>query len=318
VVWNDRVLLFWLRVLKQTPLSVPQPPAAPSDEPTLKDQTLTKVKQSAKDSADQNVKITIQAALCWSEYYNGKWQTAKTSDFNAPVDLGSYGPHDFERSNLHLSSDEIPDGLRITISGGFSRRAFLLYNTHSLPVPTTPPRSLPYGKTRALEVLGGTLTIDYGERVPDVPSNYFSRDVLSDYLPKGAVQPNHPVADIWDAPFFFEDRRNVFYVTTAEQPVWVRDHLGIGVAPNPGVINLPQIPPLVVPPIPRDKPKPWVDGGPIGPEPGVIDPAPMLRFVTEDAYIRQGLATTVNVVYGDRQIGPSGAVANVNGRVVRD
>ena len=36
--------------------------------------------------------MTVQAVLCWSEYYNGKWQPAKTSDVNNPVPLGPYVP----------------------------------------------------------------------------------------------------------------------------------------------------------------------------------------------------------------------------------
>ena len=30
----------------------------------------------------------MQAVLCWSEYYNGKWQPAKTSDVDRPTLLG--------------------------------------------------------------------------------------------------------------------------------------------------------------------------------------------------------------------------------------
>ena len=71
------------------------------------------------------------------------------------------------------------------------------------------------------------------------------------------------------------------------------------------------IPPLVLQPVAAKlKPKFWGDGGPIGPDLGVIDPAPMQRFVTEDAYIRQGIGTTGSVMYGDKQIGPSGALSN--------
>ena len=32
-------------------------------------------------------KVTVQAMLCWSEYYNGKWQPTKTSDINQPADI---------------------------------------------------------------------------------------------------------------------------------------------------------------------------------------------------------------------------------------
>jgi hypothetical protein len=42
---------------------------------------------------------------------------------------------------------------------------------------------------------------------------------------------------------------------------------------------------------------------------GVIDPAPMRRFVTEDANIHRGIGTTIGVMYGDRQIGPSGSIS---------
>ena len=40
-----------------------------------------------------------QAILCWTEYYNGKWQPTKTSDINLPTTIGSFnqtGPGSFE------------------------------------------------------------------------------------------------------------------------------------------------------------------------------------------------------------------------------
>lgn len=42
--------------------------------------------------------------------------------------------------------------------------------------------------------------------------------------------------------------------------------------------------------------------------PGIIDPNPISQFVTQDAYIRQGIATNAVVSYGDQQIGPFGAL----------
>ena len=33
--------------------------------------------------------VTVQAVLCWSEYYNGKWQATKTSDVKAPIVVSS-------------------------------------------------------------------------------------------------------------------------------------------------------------------------------------------------------------------------------------
>ena len=40
-----------------------------------------------------------QAVLCWTEYYNSKWQPTKTSDINLPTTIGSFdqtGPGSFE------------------------------------------------------------------------------------------------------------------------------------------------------------------------------------------------------------------------------
>ena len=105
--------------------------------------------------------MTVQAVLCWSEYYNGKWQPTKTSDVNRPTSLGYYptvdyggsvtgsmpipdatdsgrvdmlfGPAEFDRSELWLSVRQASDGLYIGIMGQGSS-SFFLYNTHSLPV----------------------------------------------------------------------------------------------------------------------------------------------------------------------------------------
>lgn len=128
------------------------------------------------------------------------------------------------------------------------------------------------------------------------------------------TEPLHVLKDTWDAPFFYQDSRHAFYVTTTEKPVRISDHWQYAVQVDPGVKQVAKMPPLVVK-IEREdqvKPKLWGDGRPIGPDPGVIDPAPIQRLVTEDAYIRQAIGTTGVVMYGDRQVGPSGAVRSVN------
>jgi hypothetical protein len=70
------------------------------------------------------------------------------------------------------------------------------------------------------------------------------------------------------------------------------------------------IPPLIVEPQPKDP-------DPIGPyvrQPGfgVIDPAPMTRYVTEDAYIRCGIASAGTVRFDDEEIGPAGSKVAAN------
>ncbi len=61
----------------------------------------------------------------------------------------------------------------------------------------------------------------------------------------------------------------------------------------------------------------WEDGGLKGPHPGVTDPVPMQRFVTEDAYIHQGIGTSAAVMYDGRRIGPSGGIMNNQSNTIR-
>jgi hypothetical protein len=277
------------------------------------------VKKDARNTAAANALVNFKAVLYWSEFYNGQWQSPMTSDPLDPVDLGWFAPQGstaFDRNSLRLRSDEQDDGnrLRITVYGYSYPKAFLLYNTHSLPqqdgvAPAAVPP--PYGRKRWFDTTPSTFTVDYDYAVPDVPDDSLSRDVLTARTSMLAVQPNHLIQDLWDAPFFFGDRQYVFYVTTTQAPVWVRDYGGIGVSNNPAKFK---IPPLIVEQLPPGfPPKYWGDGGLIGPDPGVIDPAPMQQLVNRGLTIRQGIAVSTPVQFGDVQLGPAGAldVANV-------
>ena len=79
VVWKERLFLFWLRILKQGP-SEAQKPGNPG-------QLLTEL---TTDSLNAKTRITVQAILCWSEFFNGKWQPTRTSDVEHPLSLGDY------------------------------------------------------------------------------------------------------------------------------------------------------------------------------------------------------------------------------------
>jgi hypothetical protein len=454
VVWKDRLLLFWLRILKQSlldPDSLPTSPG-PSDgsgnEKSLANLGLSDVKTSVKQDSKTNTMLSVQAVLCWSEFYNSKWQAAKTSDVNNPANLGDFqstGNDAFDRSKMLLSVTEEGDTLRVTIVGQTSS-SFLLYNTHSLPAPQDSGSGTPYPNAhfRYREPIQGDFLLAYGTTA-DVPlyrlsksdhfyttsaserdnaiatygytdegiacyvfgaqvagtiplyrlrkSDHFyttsvterdnaiatygyidegvacyvygtpvtgtiplyrlskgdhfyttsaserdnaiatygyadegiacyvygaqvgaattlERDLLTDQIPFTIVEPRHSsLPDPWDSPFFFEDNRHVFYVTTTEQPVRVGNSSGYGPSVGGGIYKT-QIPPLVVRRRPPIFQKFVGSAGPTGPDTGVIDPVLMQRLVTEDAYIQQGISTTAAVMYGGRQIGPSGAIAN--------
>lgn len=120
----------------------------------------------------------------------------------------------------------------------------------------------------------------------------------------------------WDAPFFYEDVRNVFFVTSTQQPVRVRNYPDYGVGGLPGLTELMVIPPLVVEIDPRFEvpPRFWGDGGPIGPDPFAVNPAATRQFVTEDVNISRVLESNLSVKFGERLIGPGGSL-NISGEI---
>jgi hypothetical protein len=319
VVWNGRLLLFWLRILKQTPDATMSPPSG---------MPLSNGMDISEAIMPGAMKVSVRAVLCWSEYYNGKWQPTKTSDINQAAKLGEFPPAGngvFDRSSLQLSVVEEMfervgrgrgrKGVVVKVEKhellvsvdyeGKSKDAFLLYNTHSLPVLEN---AAGQAKDRICETSNETLTIEYA-----VSGTGLTRHVLKNEIPDGAIEPRHPLKKPFVAPFFYEDSRHVFYVTTAAgQPVWIEDHFGRAV--NPSIRYEMEIPQLILKTDPRNEvgPKFWGDGRPVVHDPGHIDPvSPILRYVTEDAYIHRGIGTTASVKYGNRDIGPSGAIPDV-------
>jgi Neuraminidase-like domain/Salmonella virulence plasmid 28.1kDa A protein len=287
VVWNSRLFLFWLKILKQAPLVKPKTPAGA---------TLAECAPADIVSADLP-QVTVQAMLCWSEYYNGKWQPAKTSDANLPTTLDSFGPTDFNRRNLLLSVAPEGDELRVTIDGeGWS--TFLLYNTHSLPareedVPQEVLALMPEIAYRNVLTKGTTLAVAYWTTAP--------RPVLNNLIAHRTVEPRHDLQNAWIAPFIYWDSRHAFYVTTEKTFPRVQQSSSYYSAADSGLPA--SIGPLVMPEHPRPGP------GPV--ELAVIaadSASSMKRLVSEDAYINKGLSMAGTVSVHGVEIGPAGRV----------
>src|SRR5207249_11883330 len=107
--------------------------------------TQASVQASAYNDAKMNAQVTVKAVLCWSEYYNGKWQAAKTSDVNRPAYLGMYraaGIGSFDRSQYQLrvrsdSDDQLGQDPKVPVTVfvmGTENGFFRMYNSHSLPL----------------------------------------------------------------------------------------------------------------------------------------------------------------------------------------
>jgi hypothetical protein len=323
-VWQGRLLLFWLRILKQAPVDPNDLPDSPVSDrgPAIAQIQLGQIKNDAKTTAKNNLREIVQAVLCWSEFYNGKWQPTKTSDVGNPSELGKFvpgGPDAFNRSNLRLSAAEEGDALRVTASGE-GRASFLLYNTHTASLPDTtaiafsPVVITARSKTRNLNtserdfIITNALT---SQGLSAVQSSMIKRrPVLTNPITDRTVVPLHRLTNAWDAPFFYEDSRHLFFVTVTENPVQVSNHSDFGIVFNPTFNPMFNLPSLIVPTGRPNVVRPTFtgDGDPIGPDVGDINPGSIRRFVTEDAYIHRGLGTVGGVTYGNTQIGASGAI----------
>lgn len=289
VVWRNRLFLFWLRLIKKGPATSPKP--------------------SGGDSVNSinlppTPKITVTAILNWSEYFNGKWQPVRTSDADHPLTIAAdVEEKSFDRSQLQMSAMFWTRGeLRVIISNAIgSGNSFFLHNVYSSPEVREEKKNKHFGPRRILETSGSTLTVKYTD-------SSTSNIVLDNQIEDRTVEPHHPLeGDPWDAPFFYEDRRHAFFVTTDERIETVGQWGDFGVVASPGLAgnSVRDLPPLVL-----QTPELIPDlAGPITRQPGfgLIDPVPARVLVTEDVYITRGLGTPGTVRYGEIEIGPLGS-----------
>ena len=100
VVWKGRLFLFWLKIVQQAPAHPATSPPDHQDEHHISDLTFSEVQSKAQNFAGNSLNQSVrpQAILCWSEYYNGEWQSTKTSDPNQPTS--------FLSANEYLPSTE--------------------------------------------------------------------------------------------------------------------------------------------------------------------------------------------------------------------
>lgn len=289
-VWNNRLFLFWLRIVKKA--------ADTAQKPFSKEGYLTSLKTSdLKTSAPQ---MSVQAILCWSEYSNGVWQPIRTSDVDEPLELGKFSPHAFDRRKLRLSLLFWTKGaLRVIVAYGTGvGSSFFLHNPYGTPELRQGKKEPHFSPKRTLGTTTESLKVTY-------VNSGVSHRVLTSAIRDSAVQPNHAVVGMaWDPPFFYQDARHAFHVTTTEKLVWLPGwhHFGVFLTP---AMTAPDVPPLALQPagIVADP------AGPVSRQPGfgVVDPSPVEQFVSEDAYIHQAISTVGTVRYGEVDIGPAGS-----------
>jgi len=257
-VWNGRLMLFWLQIqhspaVTPTTLTGYLPPSSKTDTGIG---PVAQVIGSAADTAQ--TLSTIGAVLCYSEYYNGKWQPAKTSDHDNPLIINPFADYSkFDRSLIQLwpwmAADPNDGALylqvlpylaepRVTANPSSGGQGFVVYNTHSAPVQwgqlgvTSVPFTAPQ-YVRNISATTGELLTAYGAFNPSSPANSFTSffEVLDGILPMSVVEAQPNVANQSSIPFFFSDARNAFYVTTTATQVSAADFTGLMMADAPAV-----------------------------------------------------------------------------------
>jgi hypothetical protein len=282
IVWEGRLFLFWLKAIKGP---------APAQE--LEATAVTKLEKKAVSKFElsdlQTLRNATQASqtyvsmggvLCWSEYYNGKWQPTKTSDVHLPTELGEFelsGPGSFEqmRSVLTIAPGWLvptplaPDALIVAVVNqqtGTTLGGFMFHNSHSLPVRLDdlkvgrPPKHVsvtyllnrdgpePDRRLGPIEPYTGafepaTFAVSYQERLHTKPHII---DVLRyQWMPR-FVQAQPGLPDAWSTPFIYENRRHLFYVRSSVNSPPLFRFTGFGVPAEAVLASAKTIAPLVL------------------------------------------------------------------------
>ncbi len=253
IVWNGRLFLFWLRILKgqsSTPAT-----GQPSGDANISDWKMQDVSDYTGGAAAQAGAVTIKAVLHWSEFYNGVWQDAKTSDVNRPVELeipaasGLDRNFELDRNRLrivpspyrqHVSTDPtkalilaiLPpnDGSGPAVPFG---SGFVLHNTHSLPTSTEdipgdfaaifaalahtplPLRTLTPSRQYLGDQNAGVFSLARYNTTTSIVGGKPDATLAILRFPGSPryVEPQIGPGDTTDWPFFYEDKHNLFYVT---------------------------------------------------------------------------------------------------------
>jgi hypothetical protein len=122
------------------------------------------------------------------------------------------------------------------------------------------------------------------------------------------VEPQPGLADAWDPPFFFEDRRNLFYVTTNATLGTIQEFAGFGILSiDPSLQGtVANIPPLVLPEqrAPSPERDPILTGS--GRDGGALT---VQGYLSGTTTIRVAIGSVTPVPYQSRQISLSGSSA---------
>lgn len=299
VIWQGRLMLFWLSLAQQQGTQ-PKPSSAADTT------ALANVPISTFATTTSN---PVGVHLYWSEYWGGRWQPPRTTDPASPLALGSFPPGGFDRSKLGLSSWEKDGTMLLHVGyGGGNSGYFRLFQPRSVPIRSTEdPEPLTMAdylsaiglRLRDVKIEAGKLKAGYWDPFA-LHSAWDSHIVLNRTPLAGVVQPAHRgQADLFQAPFFVQDRQHAFYVTPVESWVDKPAEAPYGRFKNPKYEQF--IPKLKIKPDLRYEVMPEFTL-PRPPEP-VEGPLVLEVDVLNEPAIRNGLTWQHPVIFNGRAVG---------------
>jgi hypothetical protein len=256
-VWNGRLLLLWLQIHHQPAATTASSSNLPQDNTQIATACLSTLSNAIAASSSGLAGEKIAVVLHFSEYYDGRWQSVKTSDVSNPLVLGQLAPPgQFDRSTLFIrpwtAADPADESLYVQVTSDAHtsdppnvdvwRSGFVLHNTHSaplrwgdiLPVPLLVPSNVNYfssqGGAGAWQLWGY-----YGTYQNQVA-------ILTGPLPQSVELSQPDVNNQWGMPFFFGDAKGVFYVAQSQETQHFYSYPGFGastVLVDGTAVNLP-------------------------------------------------------------------------------
>jgi hypothetical protein len=204
VIWKGRLVLFWMTVIKKGQDAKPFNAGTVSDPKGPKDIT----------NSDLNAlqKINIEVNLCWSEYYNGKWQAKRTSDFRNALVFEGILPNEKLNPEMWFAADntELHIGFDLSMDSLYGR--YILSNLNSVPLQDYEyvPRE---HEDRYRNVKNSTILNAYYWFGLDNEGAALDHDILGNSSGANLVQPNKfHLANELETPFFLQDKRHVMHI----------------------------------------------------------------------------------------------------------
>ena len=236
-----------------------------------------------------------------------------------------------QRYHIQFSLPEDAMILAITMAGSTDYTGgFILHNTHSLPVrlDDTVYHFIHKGPGSGSVYLSSALDLpnlsrSFAPATQPYTGGYGNDTFTIGYLAAPGASPT-PINDIlkfswsprWvepqpgtpgDAPFIYEDRRNLFYVATKQTPPPFRIYTGFGIQSSSWGAAASE---LAIPALVLRRPAVMPSSaGILGINAGDPDPASVQRYLSQATNIDVGLVTPSTISYQGQVISPTGSLA---------